>query len=1000
MKKSRTAVHINDAPTQFIKKWKQVLVFSFAVLLFFTSIFNDYNLDDELVTRNHPLTSQGIKSIPKILSSPYYSDLMGYKYEYRPVVLISFAIEHQFLGEHAIISHIINLLAYALMCLCLLKLLDSLLGQDYALFNFFVTLFFAAHSAHTEVVASIKNRDEILALLFALLSGVQAVRYYVSNRWQNFLLSLLFLLIGAFAKQSVINFIFLIPLGLLLFLNPVNFKRLINITAGLSILVAGTANIEFLYQKIGLVIVNLSLVIIGARYKEIVDYCYSTLIRSVAFMKQHYINTRKKIAIFFERVSSLIAFVNQKSTLIKAKLQPIKINQEGGLLEFPFQLPTVAVFIYAALLLSVVTAVAIFFNTQLILGFGLLIVLFLFTFLLKPDQKIIAFWLLTALLIALSIVTNSILVYYKYLYLYYLICLQHQFSRKQLKIQLIIQIVCLVVFPLVFFSSKWDPVEIFVPLLLFVVYSRTSDLVSLVVTCLFITLELVLVGRDSELEYLGMKVVNSIALLFAFFSYRSRMTIIPVKTIAITVSAFTVTCLVFMMLYSVNHPGVDYSVPDFGLLPPPVAKVIPKQPLPPAEPTVVKFPPIWKEVQKVGRDAMKISATLPSQKANRPLTFVESPLDTNASFSMKIGTSALVLKHYLLKVIIPYPLGFYYGYAMIKPINVFDFEPIVIILTYIFILLTAVYFLQANAVVAYGILIYLAGIAVYSNLLVAIPGIVADRFLLTPSLGYCILLVAVILKMMGVSPVKLEWEGISNSVKIIILVLLASYVVWDVIRVTHWKNKVTLMSHDISNLDESAQAHNLLAFSLMERAGQMNAEEHPETLRQQAVGHFKRTLDIYPFYFNAAYDLGRAYTELGMYDSAVIAYKYAYKLDTSYSDIPLKLGSLLMDGQHYLEAVPYLKKVINDEPSSYTGYDRLSRAYYLLHQYDSSIAVNKAATAMVKKPDPWVNIGRTYLTMNQNDSAHYYFVKADQLYPGYQAIEELVKQTELNKQVK
>lgn len=52
----------------------------FTLLLFSNSLFNDYNLDDKLVTRNHRLTAKGIFAIPEIFTSPYYQDAKGYAY--------------------------------------------------------------------------------------------------------------------------------------------------------------------------------------------------------------------------------------------------------------------------------------------------------------------------------------------------------------------------------------------------------------------------------------------------------------------------------------------------------------------------------------------------------------------------------------------------------------------------------------------------------------------------------------------------------------------------------------------------------------------------------------------------------------------------------------------------------------------------------------------------------------------------------------------------------
>src|SRR5690606_6970095 len=103
-----------------------LLLAAFAFLLFGNTINHSYNLDDTLVTKNHRLTSKGVSAIPEIFSSPYYQDNMGYAYEYRPVVLASFAIEHELFGENPQASHFINVLLYAITGILLFILLTQL----------------------------------------------------------------------------------------------------------------------------------------------------------------------------------------------------------------------------------------------------------------------------------------------------------------------------------------------------------------------------------------------------------------------------------------------------------------------------------------------------------------------------------------------------------------------------------------------------------------------------------------------------------------------------------------------------------------------------------------------------------------------------------------------------------------------------------------------------------------------------------------------------------
>src|SRR5579863_8638563 len=85
----------------FLLSHRYAFVFLLAFLAYANTCFNDYNLDDELVTRNHVLSSQGVNidNLQKIFSEPYYKDNMGYSYGYRPLTLLSFAIEHSLFGD-------------------------------------------------------------------------------------------------------------------------------------------------------------------------------------------------------------------------------------------------------------------------------------------------------------------------------------------------------------------------------------------------------------------------------------------------------------------------------------------------------------------------------------------------------------------------------------------------------------------------------------------------------------------------------------------------------------------------------------------------------------------------------------------------------------------------------------------------------------------------------------------------------------------------------------
>jgi hypothetical protein len=202
-------------------------IFILVFLLYGITVSGGYNLDDELVTINHRLTSKGIEAIPEIFSSNYYEDEMGYSYEYRPIVLSSFAIEHSIFGESPGISHLINVLIYAFTCLLIFFLSKKIFHAKSELFAAFVTVLFIIHPMHTEAVAGIKNRDELLSLAGGLLSFWFSIKYFNKDNIAFLLLSGIFLTLGLLSKLSAFSFLVIIPFWLVI--NKAPIKQLLAI---------------------------------------------------------------------------------------------------------------------------------------------------------------------------------------------------------------------------------------------------------------------------------------------------------------------------------------------------------------------------------------------------------------------------------------------------------------------------------------------------------------------------------------------------------------------------------------------------------------------------------------------------------------------------------------------------------------------------------------------------------------------------------------------------
>jgi tetratricopeptide (TPR) repeat protein len=189
---------------------KLLLFFCLSFILYGNTLFNGYALDDQFVTEKN-YTNDGLKSIKRIFTS-YYAEKDGNNnYEYRPLVKLSFAIEHQIFGIKPWVSHLINIVLYA-MCLNLLfKVLQLIFDNYTSLFSLLIVIIFSAHPTHTEVVASLKNRDILLCFIFCMLTILYLNKYIKTSKIFFFAIAITTGILAFLSKLDASVYIILTP---------------------------------------------------------------------------------------------------------------------------------------------------------------------------------------------------------------------------------------------------------------------------------------------------------------------------------------------------------------------------------------------------------------------------------------------------------------------------------------------------------------------------------------------------------------------------------------------------------------------------------------------------------------------------------------------------------------------------------------------------------------------------------------------------------------------
>ena len=196
------------------------ILFIFSCFLYANTLSNNYAYDDVMFVTQNSYVQQGIKAIPKILSTPHMEGFSKTSFDtYRPLSLVLFAIENQFWDNDPAVGHFFNVLLYSLCVLILFIFLDLLFDQKKRALAFTAAIIFAAHPIHTEVVSNIKSADELLCFLFAFLSLVCFIGYMRHGSFAKLLGGLLCLFLSFISKETVIAFMAVIPLVFFLYVN-------------------------------------------------------------------------------------------------------------------------------------------------------------------------------------------------------------------------------------------------------------------------------------------------------------------------------------------------------------------------------------------------------------------------------------------------------------------------------------------------------------------------------------------------------------------------------------------------------------------------------------------------------------------------------------------------------------------------------------------------------------------------------------------------------------
>lgn len=874
------------------------------------TIGHGYNMDDVLVTQGHYLTSKGFSAIGQIFTSSYYEDEMGYNYEYRPITHVSFAIEHGLFGVSARVSHLINVLLHAVTVLLVYLVSRMMFPKGNLMFPLLAALLFAVHPMHTEAVASIKNRDELLALLFGLSALYISTRAVITGHLLNWLLVPPLLMLALLSKTSCASFLFLIPICAFLRLDVRNRNGLVALACTILSLFMFFWIREMLFSRA----VHLAL--------------------AISFPFILYIVWSNVSATDFFRVMRVLlpngwpqdkdlGHSNGGGQMSWSQLTYVGLTGLMAVTSWVFEWHLVVVAVAAVLLFKP------YWTGRYDLASPVLLCVLLA---LLSTRQVVAGTTFLMLLYAMNVSIERVLGRNLFAYGLLFLAFIPEFIAELSALDL-----------------DWDVLDFLgfvaypMPFILTLIYIQTRKSVVVVVWTLVCIVQLVgmelVVGMelDWSIDNESFMLAGSLTFLLHLVKHWPVWMPRPPHVLSILMFLSVATAMIPQSSFLVSFEEVVMNVA------------------------------IDNSVNNDSDEEVSMSA-----REDRPLAFLEYPLGIEAPLNERIGTASLVLGHYLVKMFIPWPLAFYYGYDEVPLCDWMHPLAILSLLVHGALLLLVFYFRRSHPILAFGILAYLLSIFLFSNFISPVAGMIGDRLTYVASFGFCVSLGYVL---------TLVYQRLFTAVaKGMFAVAVGTLmVVWSgmtIARAAKWKDPLTLMRHDVSTVPNSAQAHNILASNLMQASFDPNTEEDLVEMRLEAIHHFRESLRIWPKTMNVWYDLGRAYMIVDDSERALLCFMSAYGLDSTFTYAAWNAAEIAQNLGRDSLAVEYYRHCIRFSPEMEEAYSRLSYIYLIRGEHEKSIAVNRLAIA--REPSwraPYDNMAQVFEAIEMPDSVEAYIRK-------------------------
>jgi protein O-mannosyl-transferase len=198
------------------KVFQYILIVILGFIIYGNTAKHDFALDDKRLILGNELVKKGAFA-ELAAHGTFYGFNGDNSGAYRPLSMIYYSVIYKTGNGKPYLFHLFNILLFIASSIILLELFKLVFPEQQLWLALAGTLLFVVHPIHTEVVANVKSADELLYLVFSLLSLLFWIRYLKDQRKQKLVLSCSFFALALLSKETALACIPVFGVLLLIF---------------------------------------------------------------------------------------------------------------------------------------------------------------------------------------------------------------------------------------------------------------------------------------------------------------------------------------------------------------------------------------------------------------------------------------------------------------------------------------------------------------------------------------------------------------------------------------------------------------------------------------------------------------------------------------------------------------------------------------------------------------------------------------------------------------